>query len=482
MSYSDQEMAFVDLLNDYRAKNGVDPVLVSDILSEAATRHSHDMAKYGFFNHVTASSDWFAPGTTWHQRMVASGYPASAYMGENIGVGFDTAAEIFTAWKNSPSHNSNMLDPHWKVIGIGVESIGGAGPFWTTDFGDYQDATAHENGGSAPPDITAPVVQITSPTAGADVAGSVTVAITATDNLAVGRVDLYAQGTLVASDSERPYAIVWDTTALNPGTYVLEAWAADAAGNVGKTSRSVHVTSTPSTGTTTTSTTTTTNTTMATTTTTNVTTTTTHGTTSTTATTSSTSTTTKPATAFSDVPAASVFYQPVMNLAAAGVVSGYSDGRFYPENPVTRAQFAKMVVLALDKHTAQVDKAGDPTFNDVDYTGSEYPFDYVEEAVALGIIKGYSDGTFHPGANMTRVQLAVMLVRAGGDSLAAPPAGYALPFIDVPSASKQAVAKAYYNHLLSGKTTTKFDPYSPATRGQVAKMVYGLLEALKAGP
>jgi hypothetical protein len=403
------------------------------------------MGKYGFFSHITQASDWFPVGATWRVRMVACGYPSSATdTGENIAAGYDTATEVFTAWKYSAPHNASMLSTHWKVIGIGFETVSGspAGTYWTTDFGSYVDGTAHENGEPAPADTTAPTVIITSPGAGADVSSSVTVCVTATDNLAVVRVDLYANGSKVASDYDSPYAIVWDTTSLNPGSYPLEARAFDAAGNVGVAGFLIHVSSSPSAATTT------------------------------------TTTTAQPAAAFADVPITSAFYEPIMSLAAAGVVSGYGDGLFHPNDPVTRAQFTKIIVVALDVHTAEVDNLVDPTFTDVAYTGSAYPFDYVEEAAGLDIIKGHSNGTFAPGHNVTRLQLAMMLVRAGGDGLAVPPAGYSCPFTDVPAYGKEAVRVARYNGLLSGKTATKFDPYSPATRGHVAKMVYGLTEAL----
>jgi hypothetical protein len=135
-------------------------------------------------------------------------------------------------------------------------------------------------------------------------------------------------------------------------------------------------------------------------------------------------------------------------------------------------------VLALGRHTAEIENAAHPTFNDVRYTGSDYPFDYVEEAAALGIIQGYSDGGFGPQANVIRAQLALMLVRAGGPSLEQPPVDAMCPFSDVPAYAREAVRVAFYNGLLSGKSTTVFDPYGNATRGHVAKMVYQLREAL----
>lgn len=52
--------------------------------------------------------------------------------------------------------------------------------------------------------------------------------------------------------------------------------------------------------------------------------------------------------AFSDVPAGHPYHDAIAELGGKGVISGYPDGRFGPENPVTRQQFAKMIVLAMD--------------------------------------------------------------------------------------------------------------------------------------
>ena len=56
--------------------------------------------------------------------------------------------------------------------------------------------------------------------------------------------------------------------------------------------------------------------------------------------------------------------------------------------------------------------------------------------------------------------------------LAAPPAGYQTGFTDVAAADVAFVAKAEFNGLLGGQAGGVFQPYSPATRGEVAKMIY----------
>jgi uncharacterized protein YkwD len=144
-TYSNEEAAFVNMLNDYRAANGLAPLLVSDLISEACYRHNHDMAKYAFFDHTSLHSDWFAVNALPWDRMAASGYNFYTSKGENIAAGQATAADVFTAWKNSPGHNANMLNAAYTVLGVSQYQLAGS-PYtfyWTTDFGGYVDPTAH---------------------------------------------------------------------------------------------------------------------------------------------------------------------------------------------------------------------------------------------------------------------------------------------------------------------------------------------------
>jgi len=198
---------------------------------------------------------------------------------------------------------------------------------------------------------------------------------------------------------------------------------------------------------------------------------------STTTTTTSTTTTTTSAVAFTDVKPGHLYYEAITSLASLGVLCG-SSGLFNPDGLVTRAQFAKIIVLALGFHTAAIDNAGAPSFKDVPYVGAVYPFDFVEEAVALQIVRGRDDGTFGPSDPVTRAQLALMLVRAGGDGLRTPPPEFPFLFTDVPGYAHDAVAIAKFNGLLDGKSATFFGSSGNATRGQVAKMVYNLVGAL----
>lgn len=105
-------------------------------------------------------------------------------------------------------------------------------------------ALALAAGGSAPPppptDTTPPTVTITSPTWGT-LTGTVTVSVTAADNVGVTRVDLKANGTTIGSDTALPYSFSWNTTTMANGGVNLTATAYDAAGN-STTSGAVFVT------------------------------------------------------------------------------------------------------------------------------------------------------------------------------------------------------------------------------------------------
>jgi hypothetical protein len=86
-------------------------------------------------------------------------------------------------------------------------------------------------GGSGGGDITAPVVDILSPAAGASVSGNVTVSASATDNVGVVEARLMIDGSVVSVDTSAPYNFDWDTFSWNNGDHSLRVRAVDAAGN-----------------------------------------------------------------------------------------------------------------------------------------------------------------------------------------------------------------------------------------------------------
>jgi hypothetical protein len=169
--------------------------------------------------------------------------------------------------------------------------------------------------------------------------------------------------------------------------------------------------------------------------------------------------------AFTDVSTLDYFYDTVLDLSTAEVISGYADGTFRPYNTTTRAQLVKMVVLAFQ---VPADPSGKQYFSDV--PRSLPFFDVISAAYTHGLISGYGDGTFRPYDNITRGQITKVVVLASGFDLAAPAAP---SFTDVPVGSSffQYIETAYAAGILNGYADATFKPNAPATRGQVSKIV-----------
>lgn len=131
----EQEAAFLELINDYRAENDAEPLTATKTLNVASYGHSKDMADNDYFDHE--SQDGRQP----EDRMEEAGYDGST-TGENIAAGYPTAEEVFEVWRESEGHNENMLDEDFAAIGIGLADNDDSeyGEYWTTDFGDEVDA------------------------------------------------------------------------------------------------------------------------------------------------------------------------------------------------------------------------------------------------------------------------------------------------------------------------------------------------------
>ncbi|MDQ3928466.1 MAG: S-layer homology domain-containing protein [Chloroflexota bacterium] len=110
---------------------------------------------------------------------------------------------------------------------------------------------------------------------------------------------------------------------------------------------------------------------------------------------------------FSDVPLGSTYSAFVETAVKAGIVGGYPDGTFRPNEPVTRGQAVKMIVIAAYWEQSFPSTA---TFNDIP-TG-HWAFSYVEAAYQHHVINGYTDGTFRPQVGMSRAQVSKVLTIA----------------------------------------------------------------------
>ncbi|HYO50949.1 MAG TPA: YCF48-related protein [Chloroflexia bacterium] len=166
---------------------------------------------------------------------------------------------------------------------------------------------------------------------------------------------------------------------------------------------------------------------------------------------------------FTDVAAGSTFYANIMCLACQGFISGYSDGTFRPNNEVTRGQLAKIVANAAGFN----EPVSGQTFTDVPPTHTFYPF--IERMVARGVIGGYADGTFRPGNNASRGQIAKIVSNAAGYS--EPVSGQTFTDVAPGSTFYEFIERLSIRGVIGGYSDGTFRPGNNATRGQTSKIV-----------
>ncbi|MCX5973371.1 MAG: S-layer homology domain-containing protein [Coprothermobacterota bacterium] len=120
---------------------------------------------------------------------------------------------------------------------------------------------------------------------------------------------------------------------------------------------------------------------------------------------------------FPDVPSFYWAYNEIMAMVKAGVVNGYPDRTFKPELPVTRAEFCKMIDLAMGYTIpASISR---PPFPDLS-PDDAWAWPYIQVALDKGLVTGFPDGTFRPRESVTEAQIFAIITRAQGWPLVNP--------------------------------------------------------------
>ena len=164
-------------------------------------------------------------------------------------------------------------------------------------------------------------------------------------------------------------------------------------------------------------------------------------------------------------------------LASREILKGKGAGIFDPNGNVTRAEFVTMLANLTDKAIAGSASSG---FDDV-LEGAWY-YDYVNWAVAKGIVQGYGNGKFGPNDKITREQMAVMMdnfltaIKADLDIK-----NEKISFTDqsqISSWAVKAVSNMQQYGIISGRPGGIFDPKGTATRAEAATILKGYIDSL----
>lgn len=178
---------------------------------------------------------------------------------------------------------------------------------------------------------------------------------------------------------------------------------------------------------------------------------------------------------FSDVPRNHWAYKEITEMAEKGIIKGYDNRTFRPNNEVTRAEFAKIMIAAAD---VDIDKRSvSQTFKDV--PKSHWAFYYVEYAKPY--LTGYKSGstyTYKPDNSAVREDIAVALVRLlGYDKKYKADMNQLKKFRDsddISPALRSYIAIAIQTDLMKGNNNN-FRPQDPITRAEAASLLYRAL-------
>lgn len=168
--------------------------------------------------------------------------------------------------------------------------------------------------------------------------------------------------------------------------------------------------------------------------------------------------------AFGDIDVSSSVGNAIVQLTNLGILSGYPDGSFRPDETLTRAQFAKIAVHMLGKEDEAPSRISDAVFSDV--PSNHWAGGYINYIAEKEIINGYPDGTFGAEDTITYAQALTILIRLLGYS--GEDVGYKWP--------EGYITRAATLGITAGMS---FGTYENVTRGNAAYIIYNTLLADK---
>lgn len=168
----------------------------------------------------------------------------------------------------------------------------------------------------------------------------------------------------------------------------------------------------------------------------------------------------------------------IRGLASMGITSGFADGSYQPNKPMTRAQYAAMVAVAFNPPARR------PATDFADVPKNFWAYKALQIAASGGFVSGFSDRTFRPDQNVQRLQVIVSLVN--GLALSTVDGNNLLIYTDnnnIPEYARKAVVTATQQKITVNYPDPKqLAPTREATRAEVAAMVYQALVAIQRAP
>lgn len=165
----------------------------------------------------------------------------------------------------------------------------------------------------------------------------------------------------------------------------------------------------------------------------------------------------------------------IISLTGKGIISGYEDNTFRPDKTVTRAEFIKLVLNALN-----INGSTDKKFNDVNE--NDWYYEYINRAVGAGIIMGSDDNNIYPDHEISREDAAVIIYRNIKDKINFPNKTFSFKDGDqISDYCLEAVNDMAYAGIVSGKGSNKFYPKDVMTRAEAAALISNTIDYIQGG-
>ncbi|MEK9160252.1 MAG: S-layer homology domain-containing protein [Patescibacteria group bacterium] len=179
---------------------------------------------------------------------------------------------------------------------------------------------------------------------------------------------------------------------------------------------------------------------------------------------------------FNDISEVDEFYGAVSYLVEKGTVQGYPDGTFKPSNTVSRVESLKFIFSGLDKNISTGLSA---RFSDT--SSGQWYSDYLATASSLGVVQGYSDGSFKPTQGVNRVEFLKMIFSTVND-VEIDPIVESDPYSDVNNLAWYAPYVQYAKEKnLFPVSGNNFYPGDPMSRLEVAEVIYRMITVNRNG-
>lgn len=168
---------------------------------------------------------------------------------------------------------------------------------------------------------------------------------------------------------------------------------------------------------------------------------------------------------FKDVPKTHSVYKEIMAMRDQGIINGYPENMFRPAQSISRVHTAALFVRSLDLPPVRAGKE----FKDVPKSNAYY--NDVQTVYRAGIFDGKSNGTFGVSDNLTRAQMAKVLVNAFGLDIQK---GYIFSDVDEDNWAKDYISTLYMHGITTG-SNGRYMPDQPVSRAHYSTFLFRAL-------